>query len=333
MLARSVLLLSLLLITFSALSDTPDWYKHQNITAKTHYSYIGYGSAKSIQLAKQAAREDIATQLFVIVETVTESESGIENEKFMLSARHRSKQQTYAKLNKTKVLKSEFVDKTFYVALEYKHLTIVQHFINQLNVTTCEDEVQHPYLIHTPLFTNLNDKLPCKLNIELVRKNQTWMLAYKEILIQLDDQNFSSIYTTVQKDSLQITPSSFRPREGEIFTVAINSSSAGYVTLFNVYADGIVSLLQENIFVEANKVRIFPTEKDEVIFESVVLEKEKETTDLYIGLYSESPIAFPRFKEAGSTVQSNQWQYQFDYLLQLMKRQRFSVILLRIIPA
>jgi len=318
----------------SNFTSTPSWFVQQNLPTETHYTYVGYGSANSMQAAKQIAREDLSNQLFVVVETITEAEVEVgASNNVSSTAKHSSRQETYAELNDVKVVKSELLDRTYYVALQYQHISIIHNFIKKLNKSTCESEEQHPYLVHTPLFKELNEKLPCKLNIELLRKNRSWVLAYKDNLIQLNTKRYNDLYIANQiSDTFEINTPSTRLQEGERFHVAINSNKDGYVTLFNVYADGIVTLLQENVVVKEGSERKFPLDDDGVVFEAGILDKGRETVDLYIGLYSDIPVTFSRFNEANATVQNSEWQYQFDYLLQLMKQYEFSVVLFNIFP-
>ena len=321
MLAR--LLLPLLLLCFSSeILAEPDWFINRDLKPKTHYIYIGYGLGDTLQEAKLAAREDIASQLSVSVDSTMELKEVLIGDNFTHSFKNSTQQQTRAQLRDLILLKSEKHEGSFFVVLEYQHLSFDQEFSNKIKVDNCENQVQHPYLLHSPLFKELNSKLPCHLNIELVRKNHLWMLSYKNALVQLPDNKFFELYSALQSDSLLVTSPSNRILEGKNFALTMKSEVNGYVSLFNVYADGMVSLLQENIPVKENIKRIFPNKNDEIVFEAGLLEKGRESIELYIGIYSKTLQNYTLFKEAdNSIIHKNELQYQFGNLLQLMKQQ------------
>lgn len=326
------ILILLLCFSHSAIAN-PDWYVDQDLKPSAHYIHIGYGSGETIEKAKQVARADIAAQLSVTINATMELNQELNGEDFTRSAKRSIQQKTQASLNNTKVLKSEKNNDQFFIALEYKHLSISQEFSSKVKIESCDNQIQHPYLIKTPLFQEFNSKLPCHLNITLVRKNRTWMLEYKDILVQLHDGDFIDLYTSVQSDLLRLSTPNNRIFEGDKIKLTIESKSDGYVSLFNVYADGMVSLLQENILITGNSKRIFPNDKDKITFEAGLLEKGKESLELYVGVFSKTSQDYTRFKEASSAlIDSNESQYKFHNLLQLMKAQNFSATMVRILP-
>jgi len=333
MLFRMLILIASSVFSVAVFADPPEWYAKQGLTPEKNYIYIGYGSGVTMAIAKQMAREDIANQLLVVVDSQMEIKKELSDGEFTSSAQQHTRQSTFAKLRNLSVVESTFADNTYFVSLKYENLSLPQYFLQKINLTDCSHQSQHPYLQHTPLFKSLNEKLPCLLDVRLVRKNRAWMLEYQNVLSQISPEMFTQLYVNAQAGDLRVQPSATRVVEGNVFDVVINAKQSGFVSLFNVYADGVVSLLQENIPVDAGIDRPFPTEKDKFVFEAATLEKGKESIEMYIGLFSPSNKNYSRFKEAGIQIEKNDSQYQFHYLLNLMRDQAFSAVLIRILPS
>ena len=329
---RFLLLCCGLLFSVLSFASPPAWFVDQDIKPQESYGYIGYGEGESIQQAKLSARNDIAAQLLVVIDSKMVVKKELSEGEFSTSAQQYSRQQTFAKLSDLSMIESVYSAGKYFVAMEYQHLSFAQSFSRKIDLTTCTNEEQHPYLSETPLFKSLNKKIGCKLNLQLIRKNKAWALEHNETLAQVYSSELSQMYVNAEVGVLSIKPSSNRLIEGALFDFSLAAKENGYVTLFNVYSDGVVSLLQENISVSAGVERAFPTEKDELVFEAALMEKGKESLDMYVGLFSPTKKNYPQFHEAGESLQQGESQYQFDSLLDLMRRHDFSAVLLRVVP-
>lgn len=138
--------LSFLLFFVASLFANPMWY--HNIQKTKANSYVGYGSGISVAQAKLNAFNDIASQIYVSVNTTFSQKQKMHDGEFKSNEEFTSSQNSKATLYDYELLKSEFYDGKYFVALEYENIPSLDKFINKLKKSELKlkDEKQNSYL-------------------------------------------------------------------------------------------------------------------------------------------------------------------------------------------
>lgn len=301
----------------------PEWYINEDQLSLASYEVLGLGEGKSLAEARAIAKEMIAQTLLSRVESSFESVSTDEVSK----SEAKLKVTSDLALQNLKTLQQSQQDGIFFVALSFKNLDFAQRVKEKLQLKTCQDEQQNNYLAKTPLFYKLNKALGCKKDFRLVRQNQAWYLANQQQLFMLSTGELEELFiSTVNKHFSLLAPKKIF-RNGESFHFEINASKQGYITLLNVYENGIVTLLQPSIKYQA-AMQLPPTE-DQTEFEAGLLYEGQDTHDLYVAFLTPQPLDTSRFEHAHENLAESESTYKLDELLELMQKHSYTSLLLR----
>jgi hypothetical protein len=90
--------------------------------------------------------------------------------------------------------------------------------------------------------------------------------------------------------------------DGEEFLFQVLSKEDGFVSILNVYEDGTISTLLKNNPIKRNILTFFPDEKGEHILVSGILEIGKETSDMYVVVWSDKKLPLEKFADATDEV-------------------------------
>ncbi len=325
--------LILFTLFLSSLSADISWFNTQSLEKKSDNYYIGYASDKNLNRAKLLAKKDIAQQISLSIKSVDSSryERNIDG-KNVNEFSSKVQQSALVHLELTQILKIEEENNIFYVALGYENITFEQRLAQMLRKKKCVNSSQHPYLKQTSIFKKINALTTCTFNIEMAKKNTSWGLSYEDIFLRIPKSKINEFYITTSSAQFSVTPSSYRLRNGESFNFNIESSKDGYLTLFDVYANGIVTVIEDNLKVYKGIKTTYPHPKSKLELQAGVLENESETFDLYLAVLSKKPLNLSIFTESSEEVEKEQFHYNIDKLLELTTHYPFVSNLLRIKP-
>lgn len=191
----------------------------------------------------------------------------------------------------------------------------------------CSKQELNSYLLKTPLVKKLTDSLGCELNFKLDRRNEAWYLKYKEYLFLLSDDEFEELYVTNTNDNFEFKSNKTVLTDGDSFYFTFNSKQDGYITLLNVYENGVVTLLQPSAPIK-NSIQI-PSKDSANFFEAGLVKEGVNTYDLYVAIYTKEPLNMSRFEYANEDLASSELAYKFDELIELMNGYEYSSLLLR----
>ena len=327
---KTIILLSLL---FSLIHADIEWFNMQNLQKKSANHFIGYGSAKNLNQAKLLAKKDIAQQISLTIKSIDTSRYGRNKEGVSANEFNSSVEQiANVHLELTQTIKVEHEDTFYYVALEYENITFVQRFTKMLHTKKCVPSTQHPYLKQTPIFKQINAMSSCSFDIQMARKNASWGLRYDDIFLRIPRSKINAFYITTKNPIFSVTPSSNKLHNGDVFNFSIETKRDGYLTLFDVYANGIVTVIESNLKVYKNIQTTYPHKKSSLELRAGVLENEEETFDLYVAILADKPLNLSQFTESSDEVETERFHYNIDKLLQLANEHTFSSSLLRIKP-
>ena len=304
----------------------PSWYGKEELFSHNSYELLGFGEGVSLAEANANAKESIAQNLMSRVDssftTIANNEMSKSESKLNITSQ--------LDLQDLKTLKEEKIGGHFYVVLCYENLDFTQRVKKRLNIPTCKDEQTSSYMQNTLLFKKLRESLGCRLDFKLHRQNKAWYLHYKDHLFLLDKSQLEELYVTVPSKLFGFYASKDLLYDTESFYFTLSSKDDGYITLFDIYENGRVTLLQKSIKL-ISKMTI-PSQESKNMFEAGLLESGTQTHDLYVAFFTKEPLDVSRFEYATEELASNEDSYKFDELIELMDNFAFSTLLLRTMP-
>ena len=304
----------------------PEWYINEGLLPLASYEVLGLGEGKSLAEARAIAKEMIAQTLVSKVDSSFERVSTDEVSK----SEAKLKITSQLALQNLTTLKQSQQDGVFFVALSFKNLDFAQRVKERLPLDTCQAEKQNTYLAKTPLFYKLNTALDCKKDFRLIRQNQAWYLANNQQLFILKSGEFEELFISSLNKNISLLAPKKLFREGEGFSLKVNATyptSQDYVTLLNVYENGIVTLLQPSVKYQAGMQ--LPPVENQTEFEAGLLYEGQDTHDLYVAFLTPQPLDTSRFEYAHEDLASSESAYKFDELLELMQKHSYTSLLVR----
>lgn len=305
----------------------PQWYKNRELQSAIKYEIIGYGQGKTIKEAEANAKEDIAQTLISKVDSSFTSETTSYNNSFTDKNEAKLKITSNINLHNLNTIKQQQLDNIFYVALKYKNLDLAYRIKTAIGDFQCDQKHLNDYLSQTPLMKKLTATLGCQLNFKLARQNQAWYLKHKENMFLLNDSEYEELYFTKQNNNFKFSSNKKVLTDGDSFYFTVNSKSNGYITLLDVYENGIVTVIQPSIDIKKN-IQI-PSKNSENYFEAGLVKEGINTYDLYVAIFTKEPLDTSRFEYANEDLAESELAYKFDELLGILNGYEYSTILLR----
>jgi len=311
----------------------PSWFG--TLTAKPS-RVVGYGYASTLQQATLAARENAASQLGVEVHSTTSRKITDDNHHVSSVSEVQSEATVRHKLNNTVIFREERIEDIYYVAVEADIRGTDQRISEEL-IKTYRDfnGFSGPaQLIKSPLMKSvsnqitLSSKSKLQLPVKLYRQGNDWMMRVGGINVILDSGEFfnavdwtegSNNKLYIQGTDLQSDVKISRAHNGQTFYFKMPHVLKNYFyTIYNVYSDGRVTLLAENLTGETSLE--FPSRSDRI--KGIVLEAAKTNeatldTDTYLVVESKSKLHSNRILSQGARVVEQDNSYSADLLLDL----------------
>ena len=88
--------------------------------------------------------------------------------------------------------------------------------------------------------------------------------------------------------------------DGDEFLFVVKSSEDGFVSIMSVYEDGTITTLVKNAKIKKDKLTNLPDEKSDATPVAGILEKGKETFDMYVVIWSDKKLNFDRFGDGNN---------------------------------
>jgi len=164
------------------------------------------------------------------------------------------------------------------------------------------------------------------LSLTLQRQHQIWHLYHDQIGLALRPSDFLDLLVSVENPHLTLSP---RPedkpvwREGEPINFSVQSKSAGFVSLVNVYEDGKVVVMVANRAITANQPITLLADD----LETNTLNGQT-SRDLYVALHSPTPLDWSRYSILGERLEQEERAYQFHELIERLDTRVFTTRLL-----
>ncbi len=301
----------------------PTWYTNQSLPVINKYDVVGYGQGTTLNEAQANAKEAIAQSM---VSKVDSSFSSVATDEGS-SSKSELKITSNLNLQNVQTLRQKQINGTFFVAMTYENLDLAYRVKTTLGDMQCSDESVNTYMRQTPLFNSILASTQCALDLRLNRRNGAWYLTYKESLFLLSDDEFEELYVSTSNNSFEFSSSKNVLMDGDSFFFTFNAKQEGYITLLDVYENGIVTLIQASTPIK-DSLQI-PSKESSNYFEAGTLKEGEDTHDLYVALFTEKPLEMSRFTYADEDLASSESAYKFNELIDLMSKHNYSSLLLR----
>ena len=321
--------LVLFVVFFSYIYATPLWY--YNIKKSDSQVIIGYGSGSDENTAKQNALSDVVSKISVDVKTSVKIMQKDEDGHLVQNSSYDTEQKADAVLSDYKLLKVEYEDGKFYVALSYENIPSFDKFVRKVRsstVKTVPPKLENGYLSHTPMAKKLKKVLGRDINFRLLRKDKKWYIKYGSVMQVLDKRDFGRFFVTIPNKNITINTNK-RDNilyDGDRFYFKVNSKQNGFVSILTVYEDGTVSSLVRNIDIRKNRVENIPDEEFESIPEAGLIKKGVETYDLYVAIFSKKRLHFEQFAYADDELISEEKYKNFDELIEFLDGKDYTTL-------
>ena len=287
------------------LNAQPSWY--YNLQNNKQNFYIGYGSAKSENEAKQNALVSISSQISTKIDSSLTTTKTYGKKDVQI----KSSQKTKANISDYKVLKMSNDDGKYFVAIEYENIPSIQKFKNKLKQANLN-----------PSFENYLKEF------ELLRKDKRWYIKYKDIVQLLDSRDFERFFISTQNERLTISTNKKNNilYEDDEFYFQVKSKYDGYVSILTVYEDGTVSTLLKNIPILKETLTNLPDKEFEAIPQAGLLESGVETYDMYVAILSDKKLLFDSFAYADEDITIDERYKNFDELQRFLKDKNYTTL-------
>lgn len=313
-----------------AFGDLPSWFG--SLPNTNAYEIIGYGEGKTLEEAKTNAKNDIAKTISSHIKSSFITQISVKNDSVDHRAQEKISETTDLSLSNVKIVQKEMSDGKVFVALSYEILPLWSKLVQLGGKSLCGEA--NPYLMQTPLLQNISRELNCSVAVAITRDNNQWYLGHNEhrsILTQNELQKLM-IETSSKALHVSITADQAQVKEDESYTLHLNNiPKKGYLSLFDLYDDGRVVLMEKNIdLAKLRKTALhYPNDlRDDFELTGGVVEMGKDTLDLYIIIISNEPLKLSNFATMGENIERSDFAFAFDKLIFLMQNNLFSSTLI-----
>jgi hypothetical protein len=296
---------------------------------------LGYGNGKSVGEAKQQALYDIANQIEVDVSGESRRSTQRNNHGVKSQFSQQIKTRASSLLTSVDIACSDTNDPSgqYHFALRYDQRELADIFTDKLIESFWQGkpskiEWQGPsVIVNSDFIKQINKHLIDKkssqqlsIQIKLFRKDNAWYLALNNVIKRIQGNNFTqllnwdSLTTADIHVSLQnefgkaISP---QMQEGDEFRFLINAKQSGYISVFDIYEDGRVIKIRDNM--PFNKALTLPEHQGS--FSAGLLVPNQSTRDQYVLLITKDKLDSKAFRQL--MVEENSIQEQKNYTLNL----------------
>jgi hypothetical protein len=260
----------------------PQWYVNRDVKTAGSNETIGYGEDENLPNAILGAKTDISMQLQSHVKSSITMNTRNDSVQYTHDTARTQYVDTDQVLIDAGVLKQQFHEGRWYVAVSYDHSPSVVRFIKKLP-PDLKHEKQNSYLANTALGKELNQLLGRNINFQLKYVDERWNLNYKDIYQKVDIAipDLFINHNTHPENTFFISKKSKSDNiilGGEDVYFKIISTKK-YVTLFAITTEGRVLVLEDNILT-SKKIEPFSFER---------LHDEERPT-MFVAVFCNTPL-------------------------------------------
>ncbi|MFA6144714.1 MAG: LPP20 family lipoprotein [Sulfurimonas sp.] len=323
---KTVLLIISLLTQL--LADAPAWFG--NVPSSAVYEIIGYGEGISLDEAKMNAKSDIAKTIRSHIDSTSITQTSVNNTTLDHNASQSVRETSNLTLSDVVMLQHDQKDGRSYVALQYDNRPLFIKLAKLGGQSLCGES--NPYLSQTPILKNLATELNCSTSIEITRDQNGWYLGRAAHRVVLNESDFEGMMIETSSGSLRLSSTPVRVNVDEVYTLILDTLPlSGYLSLFDVYDDGKVVVMEKNIDLtrHAKKKLLYPNDlRPDLELVGGLNTPAKDALDLCVAVVSAQPLELSKFTPMGELAEKRDRAYAVDQLLFLMKNNSFATTLI-----
>lgn len=305
-------------------AGVPSWFGTLHNNSKT--DIIGYGEGLTLNEAKSNAKSDVAKTIRSYIYSSFTTQTSVNNATVKHDVQASVTETSNLSISDTQIVRSEESNGYFYVALKYDNLPVSIKLAKRGGQSLCG--ISHPYLAQTPILINLSSELNCSVSVELTREQNGWYLGHGQYSVILSDSDLQKLMIETSKGLLSIHSTHSQVNVDEAYSLTLDGlPSMGYLSLFDVYDDGRVVLMDGNVDLTKHikeDLRYPEDIRQEFQLVGGVLEAGKDALDLYVVIISSEPLKLSSFIAMGQKVENGERAFAFDRLLALMQNNTFA---------
>ncbi len=310
------------LVACQSTAKVPLWY---NQLPSVDGILLGYGQGKELSEARQMAFSSIAQQFGVEIESEMAVVKQFGQHQLRTSAREITQVKVDQKLKNVMTIKEEKINGAYYVALQVDERPlklVIEGKLKEKGYINPGFKGPDP-IVKSPLVSALQSEAPdVFLDISLQRKADQWQVAIADILQPVDDLSEVVLWNQSSGSQLGLrllsTPEN-RIKAGNSFKIRIDTPNlSGYVSLFNIYSDGRLTIALDNAKVAASSI-IFPDPPLSLKASSLIIGASDR--DTYVALLSDQRIDTTQFRKSGNQVVQGEDAYQLHKFLSWLTKQ------------
>ncbi|MDY0361205.1 MAG: hypothetical protein RBR08_07120 [Desulforegulaceae bacterium] len=318
--------------------DFPQWYFK---IVSSDFIIRGTGAGLTFKEAQAEAFAKISSQINVMVEEEIDIIKKRQGTEIASYAKQQIKIGSQNKINNARLLKSEIKNNFYFTAYEVDsrpfYMILAEKIKNRFEkdfdiIPKNLKFTGNPLIISShaakqieKTFVNSGGKGTKEVFLNLERKNNSWILSsgadfvyVPEIFNVLNLKNSGDGLVKLSLLDKNLNKISNRLQNEKQFRFLISTKEkSGFVSVFNLYSDGRVSILAENLEVKENTL-FYPVTSSENIFEAGLLEKGHAVLDYYIAVYSKNPVNCINFRKAGCSLAQGEGAYLAHGLADLL---------------
>lgn len=317
----SVVLIALMIQLFG---QAPAWFG--TLSSSADFEIIGYGEGITLDEAKSNAKSDIAKSIRSHIDSTFSTHTSVNNSAVNHTAQSSIRETSNLTITDAQLKKSEQNNGRFYVALRYENLPLSTKLAKRGGQALCGKP--NAYLAQTPTLLNLSSELNCSVSVDITRENEGWYLGRGEHRNSMNNADFRALMIETSMGTLRIKSNRTLINEEETYTLNLEGLPAmGYLSLFDVYDDGRVVLMENNLNLatKSKKEFLYPDDiRNDFELSGGVSEAGNDALDLYVVLVSKEPLKLSNFIPMGQRIEKGERAFAVDRLLTLMHNNSFA---------
>ena len=288
-----------------AAPNPPQWYLHPESTPQNQGEWFGYGEGETLAIARQSAQRQLAESLRVAIKCQSESIQNYTSvdDRAIHIWNSECQQQLDLELTATQLVRQQQQGGVFYIQLSYLNLPLAERIrrLVDLNAPHSKDPCppHSPYWQQTPLYGDLSRGGVCvpPLRLGYNPESRLWGLELAQQHLILRQGELLQLFSRSESESEQLTlhPSKADLMLGDLWQLAIEAKAAGYLSLFQIYADGQVVRMLHNQTVQSGESLRYPDPSLYAGLEVQLPEGVDRTLDYYLALITPTPISGEQF--------------------------------------
>lgn len=293
------------------------------------YEIAGSGESISLDEARTLAKQDIAQKIKTKVTSWFESNVSVSNDFVQSLKKAYLKESSNISFYGLRKISEEKIGNTYKVVYAYDLRSYEQKFASNVGILACnKTSKDDTFLENSPLFTSIGELLNCKPYGLLSRNNDAYFLSSKDYSYVLDDSAIYELFYEINNPKIVLLPSSSAVQNGKSISFAITANEQGFVSLFDVYGNGKVSVLLANKEVKNSSKFTFPSKNssDEI----VKIKDEDSVYDMEVAILSDKKLDLSMFEGINSNLASKN-AYRLDLLLKIMSKYPHSTVVVKIL--